>query len=144
MGYKFVRKKRWIREGIISLLYVLIIAFLGSYLFLTSNTNNFINIILIVFIIAAIYRAIYYFKLPKQYYLIIETDSLSIYRGNILPRKLILFNKVERIVQMNEVITFIMDDGKEQQVYTDFLSNENKLALKKILHLKFASESVGF
>lgn len=144
MGYKFVRKKRWIREGILSILYVLIIVFLGIYLFLTSNIGNLTNVILIVFIVATIYRAIYYFKLPKQYYLIIETDSLSIYRGNILPRKLIPFNKVERIVQMNEVITFIMDDGKEQQVYTDFLSNENKLALKKILHLKFASESVGF
>lgn len=147
-GYKFISKKKWIREGIHSIVYVLIITIISIYSYISFNAGDFthpiISIILIASIMIAILRAIYYFKLDKKDYLILESISLSIYRGFFLPRKLILFSQVEEVVQVSEVVLFIMNNGKEEQIYTDFLSNEDQVELIKTLKNIFDSKAVGF
>lgn len=147
-GYKFVTKKKWIREGIHSIVYVLIITFISIYSYIAFDagdfTNPIISIILIASITIAILRAIYYFKLDKKDYLILENSSLSVYRGFFLPRKSILFSQVEEVVQVSEVVLFIMNNGKEEQIYTDFLSNEDQVELIKTLKSIFDSKAVGF
>ncbi|WP_099363472.1 hypothetical protein [Fredinandcohnia onubensis] len=147
-GYKFVTKKKWIREGIHSIVYVLIITFISIYSYIAFDagdfTNPIISIILIALIIIAILRAIYYFKLDKKDYLILKNNSLSTYRGFFLPRKSILFSEVEEVVQVSEVVLFIMNNGKEEQIYTDFLSTEDQGELIKNLKTIFDTKAVGF
>lgn len=55
---------------------------------------------------------------------------LSIYKGSLIPRKRIPFNQVDRVVQINEVLLFKLANGKEEQIYTEWLSNEDTLELK--------------
>nr|WP_304214352.1 hypothetical protein [Fredinandcohnia onubensis] len=147
-GYKFVSKKKWIREGIHSIVYILIITIISIYSYIAFDAGDFthpiLGIILIASIIIAILRAIYYFKLDKKDYLILENSSLSKYRGFFLPRKSILFSQVEEVVQVSEVVLFIMNNGKEEQIYTDFLSNEDQEQLIKSLKSIFNSKAVGF
>lgn len=92
----------------------------------------------------AILRAIYYFKLNKKDYLFLEGESLSIYRGFLFRRKQILFGQVEVVVQVSDVILFIMNNGKEEQIYTDLISEEDQVELIKNLKSIFDSKAVGF
>ncbi len=147
-GYKFTSKKKWIRQGTNSLLYVLIIGFLSIYFDIFFNAVNFTNpiifIILISSILIAILRAKYYFKLNKKDYLILEGGSVSIYRGFLFRRKQILFSQVEVVVQVSDVILLIMNNGKEEQIYTDLISNEDQVELIKNLKSIFDTKAVGF
>ncbi|UOQ48989.1 hypothetical protein MUN88_02295 [Gracilibacillus caseinilyticus] len=71
-------------------------------------------------------------------------DRLSIYRGPVLSRKLINFDHVDRVVQINTVILFKMENGKEEQIFTDFLSNEDTAEIKDQLKKKFGSKAIAF
>ncbi|MEH7239122.1 hypothetical protein [Bacillus sp. JJ1562] len=147
MGYRFVSNKRWIRESIFAIIYVLTITILSVYSFLTFEVGDFTNpilsFILIVSIIVGIYRAIYYFKLPTKDYLIIEGRYLSIYRGNLIPRKMIQFDKVERVVQVNDIIIIKLSNGKEEQIYIEWLSNGDNIELKKELKHWFEEKAIA-
>jgi len=92
----------------------------------------------------AILRAKYYFTLNKKDYLILEGGSVSIYRGSLFRRKQILFSQVEVVVQVSDVILFIMNNGKEEQIYTDLISDEDQVELIKNLKSIFDSKAVGF
>ncbi|WP_164670114.1 hypothetical protein [Virgibacillus doumboii] len=147
MRYKFISKRKWIREGILSIFNVLLIIFSVSYSFSIIDTGYtakaFLSILLFVFILLGTNRALYYFKLHKKDYLIIDDSSLSMYRGNILSRKLIRFNHVDRVAKINEVIVFKLDNGKEEPIYTEWLSNEDTEELKKELKCRFGSKGIS-
>ncbi len=120
----------------------------GTCFFITMDASKTANTIFIVacsiFILLGISKAIYYFRLHKKDYLFMQDNSLSIHRGSILSRKVINFNKVERVAQVNDVILLIMDDGKEEPIYTDWLSNNDTIELKKKLKERFASKAISF
>lgn len=92
-----------------------------------------------------IYRAIYYFKLPQKFYLIIENNSISIHRGHFFPRKQILFDNMKSAVKLNnEAIILILENGQEEPIDTALLSDQDKEGLEKMLRLKLESKLVGF
>ncbi|QOR64906.1 hypothetical protein IM538_13730 [Cytobacillus suaedae] len=147
MGYRFEPRMKWVRQGIFSILYALILIFLGIYETFTSKMGSYSNsyiIVMVLVMVVMVYRAIYYFKLPHKFYLIIENNSISIHRGDLFPRKLIHFDNVKSAVKLNEAIILILDKGQEEPIDTDFLSDEDKKGLEKSLSLKLESKLVGF
>ena len=148
MKYKFNTKRKWFKVGINSVVYVLAVLLTGIFMFITLDAGATANMILVIaytiFSLLGIYRAIYYFNLHKKDYLIIEESSLSIYRGNFLSRKIIRFNQVEHVVRLNEMIILKLNNGKEEQIYTEWLSDKNALELKKKLKQMFGPKAIAF
>lgn len=148
MGYKFVSKKKYFRQGVSSLVYVLTILLLSTYSYFAFNLGEFISPVLALVIIGLmvfnVYRAFYFFKLHKKEYFIIDDGSLSIYRGALIPRKQILFSKVIRVVDVNGILIFLLDDGKEVPVYTEYLSSEDRVEIKEKIKSIFTQKTLGF
>lgn len=148
MNYKFNSKRKSFREGIKSVVYVLAMLFIGILQYITLDAGYTANMILIIvytiIILFGIYRTIYNFKLHKEDYLIVDENSLSIYRGNIFPRKIISFDQIERVVQVNGAIILKLFNGKEEQIYTEWLSDKKTLELKNEFKQIFGSKAISF
>lgn len=148
MELKFSEKRKWFKAGIRSILYTLAVFFSGIILFISMDAdetaNRLLMIICTLFILLGIYKALYYFRLPKKDYVVIEENLISIHRGNIIPRKIIKFNRVKRVVQVNEVISLLLSNEREEHIYTDWLSEEDTSQLKKKLQRRFGSKAIAF
>lgn len=149
--YKFNAKRKSYKAGINAIVYVLSILFTGIVLLITFNKTNagytaytILAIAYSIFILSGIYRAIYYFNLHKKDYLIITESSLLIYRGNFVSRKVINFNQIERVVQVDGMLIVKLDTGKEEQINLEWLSEQNILDLKKEFTQIFGSNTVSF
>ncbi|MBM7662614.1 membrane protein YdbS with pleckstrin-like domain [Bacillus mesophilus] len=148
MRYKFDSNKKWIREGLKSLLQVIIAIPLSYYSLFTFDTGDslslILGVVLTVFVLIQINRSVYYFTLHQKDYLIMEKESVSIYKGNFFARKVIPYNKVERVVQIEDLIVFRLQNGEEEQIYTELLSGEGTLEVKKALKCRFGQKAIAF
>lgn len=102
------------------------------------------SLLLVIPLPVALIRAFHFFQLPHKNYLMIEDDFLSIYRGIVWPRKKLLFEHVEHVALVNEVIVFKLKGGKEETIYTELLLSPEQQKLKDELKVIFAAKVVGF
>ncbi|MGN8645713.1 hypothetical protein ACTNEO_08575 [Gracilibacillus sp. HCP3S3_G5_1] len=123
---------KWKKYMINWSLYVLGIVIVGMIMsFNLSNTRLIIAIILYgLLILFAISRMFFYFKLPSKVYLRVEKDYISLYRPNLISHKKIEYRDVNRIVERKDQILLIMDNGKEEQIQKEWLTEGD---LKKLI-----------
>ncbi|UOQ84419.1 hypothetical protein [Gracilibacillus salinarum] len=148
MHYHFIAQKKWKKEGISTLVFLCIVVIGFIFMLLDVNiqgTTLWLSTIFISLIILfGVYKSYYYLTLPRRNYLIMNDDHVSIYRGPVLSRKLVSFDQVDRVVQINTVILFKLENGKEEQIFTDFLSEEDTVEIKEQLKKKFGPKAIAF
>ncbi|WP_456277919.1 hypothetical protein [Bacillus sp. AK128] len=146
MSYKYNSIRKWKREGFKSLLQILILIFFSFFSSFSSGigdqTNLFFLAFLLLVVMERVYNAIYYFTLHNKDYLIIESSSISIYKGKLFPKKYIEYHKVKHVVQVSDIIILKLHDGKEEEIYTERLSHSDTNEVKKELKHRLGQKAV--
>lgn len=100
---------------------------------LNEKINPLIVLIVCVFFIVSVGKAVENFRMTEKDYLRIEDERFSFYRGSVLPRKIIPLHLVKQVTQVNDVILLKLVKGSEKEIYLDWLAEKDVDDLKKVL-----------
>ncbi|SFM06960.1 hypothetical protein SAMN04487943_107105 [Gracilibacillus orientalis] len=147
MVFKFNPDVNWKKYTINWLLDVIAIVIIGIITF--YNMFEFYSIQLIVaillqvlLVVFGITRVMYYFSLPNKVYLKLEEDYISMYRPNLVSKNRIEHTHIKRVVEMNDIILLVMENGKEEQIRKEWLTEEDTMVLKNELKTTFGEKVI--
>ncbi|WP_101846881.1 hypothetical protein [Halobacillus sp. Marseille-P3879] len=73
---------------------------------------------------------IQYFRMPEKDYIRMEEDRVTFDKGTIWPRKAVKYEQVEEVAEVNDIILLKMNDGREQEIHTDWLEEQDTRELR--------------
>ncbi|WP_058307177.1 hypothetical protein [Gracilibacillus massiliensis] len=147
MRFSFSKDINWIKRAILWLLYISVVI-VFNIITMVNQSQAVISYYLIVisltilFTAFGVYKSLFYFKIQEKDYITIDHDQLSIYKGNLLSRTTIPFQKVERVVEISSMLLIKLVNGKEQQIHTEWLTEKDSETLKRELKTRLGDKVI--
>ncbi|SHN07001.1 hypothetical protein [Gracilibacillus kekensis] len=147
MRFSFRKEINWIKRGILWLLYISVVIIV-NIITLVNQSQEAISYYLIMisltilFTAFGVYKSLFYFNIQEKDYITIDHDQLSIYKGNLLSRKTIPFQKIERVVEISNTLLIKLVNGKEQQIHTEWLTEKDSQTLRRELKTRLGEKFI--
>lgn len=130
MNYKYSNTELWGKKARGSLVNIFTgVLPVGISLYLHGRVEPFIVFGSGVIFLLGIWQMIHYYKMPERDYVRLEDDILEIRLGIADPNTRLADEEIERIQQMDDVISIKSDKGEEENIYLENLSEEDAEAL---------------
>ncbi|GGF34674.1 hypothetical protein GCM10010954_37200 [Halobacillus andaensis] len=98
--------------------------------FLYGSLPIFFVYLAIAIFFSGLWQMVQYFRMPEKDYVRLEKDHITLDKGALLPRKTVHFDRVERLAEINDVMLLKMENGQEQEIYTEWLAHEDTKELR--------------
>ncbi|REJ10486.1 hypothetical protein [Halobacillus trueperi] len=130
MNYKYSNTELWRKKARGSLFNVIVSLLpAGLSLYLHSRIEPFIVFGSGVVFLIGLWQMIHYYKMPERNYVCVENGVLNIRIGIADPNMRLTDEEIERIQQMDDVISIKSDKGEEENIYLENLSDEDAASL---------------
>jgi hypothetical protein len=132
VNYTYGNLTKWRNKGILSILNLCIVTIAWIIMFASNNLSKvfflIISAILLFYGCFRIYRAVYFFQLPRKDYLIMN-EQILIIKGQFMPKKEVSFAQMKQVTKVNETIVIKLENGEEELIYLDWLDKEDSFQL---------------
>ncbi|MBN9653567.1 hypothetical protein J0K78_04740 [Halobacillus sp. GSS1] len=130
MNYKYSNTELWRKKARGSLVNIFTgVLPVGLSLYLNGRVDSFIVFASGIIFLLGTWQMIHYYKMPERDYVRLEDDILEIRVGIADPNTRLADEDIERIQQMDDVISIKSDKGEEENIYLENLSDQDAESL---------------
>lgn len=135
MQFQYTDEKNWAKKAYGGFATALVGLFLLVFQFYFQKGPIEGPVVFFSFIpfVVGLLQGLYYMSKHEQEYIYLEEDLLTIYNGPLLPRTTIHYADIDYCIVVSNLLMFKLQNGKEKQINTDYLSGKDFSLLRKEL-----------